>query len=81
MQVIDLLERNQYTDMHRYMATDVTAAFGPGLLQSIGNPRMKFEARTLCSASCNAFEDVATQGSKHHRSEVPVRPAALPCAP
>ena len=46
VQVIEMLERNNYADMHRYLATDITAAFGPNLLQSIGNPKLDFKVQT-----------------------------------
>lgn len=40
-----MLERNNYADMHRYTATDITPAFGPNLLQTIGNPKLDFKVR------------------------------------
>ena len=42
-----MLERHHCADLHRYCATDVTAAFGPALLQAVGNPKLSFQARML----------------------------------
>jgi hypothetical protein len=39
-QIIDLLERNHFTDMVRYVATDASAAFGPALKEAVGNPKL-----------------------------------------
>jgi hypothetical protein len=44
VQVIDDLERNNFTRMRKYTATDITAAFGPGLLQSVRNSALDFQA-------------------------------------
>ena len=42
-QVVDQLDRNSFKEMHRYVATDITAAFGPGLLRLVDNPRLEFK--------------------------------------
>lgn len=42
-QVIDELERNHYSPMLKYTATDITAGFGPNLLQTVRNPKVDFK--------------------------------------
>jgi hypothetical protein len=47
LQVVDQLDRNSFKEMHRYVATDITAAFGPSLLALIDNPRLEFKVMPL----------------------------------
>lgn len=43
MQVIGELERNHFAPLRKYTATDITAAFGPNLLQTVRNPKVDFK--------------------------------------
>ena len=42
-QVVDLLERNNYYDMHRYTATDADEAAGAAVKQAVTNPKLSFQ--------------------------------------
>ena len=52
------------------MATDVTAGFGPGLLQSIGNPRMNFQACPLSFPSAVTQYPALRNGSPKRATHV-----------
>ena len=43
VQVIAELDRSPFSELRRYTATDITPAFGPNLLQMVGNPKLEFK--------------------------------------
>ena len=45
-QVIAELDRSPFSELRRYTATDITPAFGPNLLQMVGNPKLEFKVGT-----------------------------------
>ena len=47
VQVIAELDRSPFSELRRYTATDITPAFGPNLLQMVGNSKLEFKVRTL----------------------------------
>lgn len=52
MQVIAELDRSPFSELRGYTATDITPAFGPNLLQMVGNSKLDFKVSTLiCSYS------------------------------
>ena len=46
-QVMDLLERNNYYDMHRYTATDADEAAEAAVKQSVSNPKLAFQVKII----------------------------------
>ncbi len=43
MQVIAELDRSPFSELRSYTATDITPAFGPNLLQMVGNSKLEFK--------------------------------------
>ena len=50
--MLDRLDRHASTELVRYTATDVTAAFGQALLSSLACPKLTFQARIDASVVC-----------------------------
>jgi hypothetical protein len=46
-----LLEKSKCSEMMKYVATDVTPSFGPGLLKSINSPKIDYK---VCATSLHA---------------------------
>lgn len=51
VQVIAELDRSPFSELRSYTATDITPAFGPNLLQMVGNSKLEFKVELLlCKA-------------------------------
>jgi hypothetical protein len=58
-QVIDDLARNAFTILRKYTATDISAAFGPTLLQTVRSPTLEFKASCTITLTCTQCQQLS----------------------